>query len=61
MEMAEIEEGKRYQMHPVTDLFMFGDRYGEVASKGSKYVYVRMERSGRLRSVLPGNLLPIDN
>ena len=43
-------------MHPATDAFMMGDRYGTVTKIGKSKIHVKMDRSGRTRLVLPGNL-----
>jgi hypothetical protein len=48
--------GERVSMHPATDAFMMGDRYGEVSRIGKQFVHVRMDRSGGTRKVSPGNL-----
>ena len=42
-----IETGKRVQLHPATDAWMRGDRYGVVVSVGRKLVRVKMDKSGR--------------
>jgi hypothetical protein len=43
--------GKRVELHPATDAWMMGDRYGEVVKVGTKYVHVKMDRSGRTLKV----------
>jgi hypothetical protein len=48
--------GERVSMHPATDAFMMGDRYGTVAKIGKSKIHVKMDKSGRTRLVLPGNL-----
>jgi len=49
-------KGERVSMHPATDAFMMGDRYGNVVKVGQKLVHVKMDRSGKIRKVSPGNL-----
>jgi hypothetical protein len=49
-------KGERVSMHPATDAFMMGDRYGTVAKIGKSKIHVKMDKSGRTRLVLPGNL-----
>jgi hypothetical protein len=49
--------GDRVELHPATDAWMSGDRFGtveEVSRVGS--LYVRMDRSGRTRHVAPFNI-----
>lgn len=48
--------GDRIEAHPVTDIWMSGDRYGKVIAVGHKYVYAIMDRSGRTQPFLPRNL-----
>lgn len=38
----------RVEVHPGTDAWMQGDRYGEIVKLGTKYAHIRMDRSGRL-------------
>ena len=40
--------GQRVQLHPATDSWMRGDRYGEVKRVTAKYYHVAMDRSGRM-------------
>lgn len=39
--------GQRVAIAAWTDLFMRGERYGEVVKVGRKYVHVKGDRSGR--------------
>jgi len=52
----DFYKGQRVQMHPATDAFMMGDRYGDVVKVGREKVHVKMDRSGKIRQVSPGNL-----
>lgn len=64
--------GQRVQLHPRTDRWMMGDRYGEVSKEirleinnlavlpEKKLVAVKMDRSGKTLKVHPGNLILID-
>jgi hypothetical protein len=49
----------RVELHPATDAWMFGDRYGVVVTIGRKYVHVKMDRSGRTLRLVPTNVLRI--
>jgi hypothetical protein len=53
----DYREGQRVQLHPGTDRWMRGDRYGTVLRTGRKYVRVLMDRSGHTIRVAPENLL----
>lgn len=48
--------GDRVQLHPATDAWMMGDRYGQIVRIGKKYLHVKMDVSGRTRKVAPSNI-----
>lgn len=50
---ARNNPGARVQAHPATDAWMSGDRYGVIHRAGTKYVHVKMDRSGRIRRFTP--------
>jgi hypothetical protein len=53
--------GMRVELHPATDAWMSGDRYGDVVKVGRKLVHVKMDRSGRILKVHPryiGKIVP---
>jgi hypothetical protein len=49
--------GTRVQLHPGTDRWMRGDRYGEVVKHGRKLVTVLMDRSGQKIKIHPSQLM----
>lgn len=49
----------RIQLHPVTDTWMRGDRYGTVVKLGTKYATVKLDRSGRTLQFTPRNILEV--
>ena len=49
--------GKRVELHPVTDDWMRGDRFGEIVSVGRKFYYIKLDKSGRTRKTHPSNVL----
>lgn len=51
--------GYRVQLHPATDAWMRGDRYGTITQVGRKNLHVQMDRSGRSLRVAPGNIFEI--
>lgn len=61
--MSQI--GKRVQLHPATDQWMRGDKYGEIVSetrhskRGELYVMVKMDKSGRTIKVYDRDLLEV--
>jgi hypothetical protein len=52
----DFYKGERVSMHPATDAFMMGDRYGDVVKIGKSKIHVKMDRSGKTRLVDPKNL-----
>jgi hypothetical protein len=46
-----ITVGDRVELHPATDAWMMGDRYGVVQKVGTTRVQVKLDRSGRERFV----------
>lgn len=59
--VKDFEVGSRVELHPATDAWMQGDRFGEVAKIGRKWIHVKMEPSGRTLQMSPGNLRKIVN
>lgn len=52
------QPGDRVQLHPGTDQWMQGDRYGEVVKvQPSGAVLVKMDRSGRTLLCMPEHIL----
>ena len=37
----------RVQLHPATDAWMQGDRFGTVTKIGGRYIHIKMDKSGR--------------
>ena len=47
------------QLHPATDAWMRGDRYGTVVRVGRKHLHVLMAVSRKVRVLHPANVLHI--
>ena len=43
---SDFRAGQRIELHPGTDRWMRGDMYGEIVRVGSKWIKVKMDRSG---------------
>lgn len=56
MEIPALTIGQRVELHPVTDAWMMGDRFGEVVKVGRSLVHVRMDKSGKVRRLRPENV-----
>lgn len=54
-----FQVGSRVELHPSTDAWMAGDRYGTVKAIGRKYLHVHMDRSGRVRRVAFDNAMSV--
>ncbi len=48
--------GDRVQIHPSTDHWMRGDRFGEIVAIGRLYITVALDRSGRTWAFSPADL-----
>ena len=55
--LTQYKVHDRVELHPATDWWMQGDRYGEVIAIGSVYYHVKMDRSGKVRRMVPENIL----
>lgn len=55
LEMFKV--GDRVQLHPATDRWMRGDRFGVVSKVGRRYVHIRLDRSGDDRPFAPENVI----
>lgn len=53
----EYATGDRVELHPATDSWMMGLRFGTVVRVGRKYYHVRLDRSGATVSVPERNIL----
>lgn len=49
----------RVELHPATDAWMQGDRFGVVERIGKRWIYVRLDRSQRILPFSLRNLSPI--
>jgi hypothetical protein len=54
--IQDFNVGMRVELHPATDAWMFGDRFGDVVKVGRELVHVKMDRSGKTRKVHPRNI-----
>ena len=53
--MTDYRIGKRMQLHPATDRWMMGDRYGEIVAISKRdrhYIDPKDPRNGRIFTVL---------
>lgn len=53
--VRDFSVGQRVEMHPATDLWMRGARFGEVTKVGHRYVHVRLDVLSVVR-VSPENI-----
>ena len=48
--------GQRVELHPATDAWASGDRYGDIVKVGNRRLWVKMDRSGKIRKMIPANI-----
>lgn len=60
MDALIVRVGDRVELHPATDAWMQGDRYGEIVKIGRKYIHIKMDRSGRTLQHTPRYVLTLD-
>jgi hypothetical protein len=57
--IEHFREGMRIEMHPVTDFWMAGARYGTVVWVGREKIHVMLDRMDGVHAVSPGLLRPV--
>lgn len=57
--LLPFAKGARVQLHPSTSYWMQGDRYGTIERVGTHYLFIRMDKSGKLIQVIPSSILEI--
>jgi hypothetical protein len=55
-EITDFKKGDRIEMHPATDLWMRGARYGEIVQVGRKNLKVKLDYLRRAIAVSPRNI-----
>jgi len=55
-ELHHFEVGYRVELHPATDRWMMGDRYGTVTKVDRKVLTVKMDKSNHAIRVHPSNI-----
>jgi hypothetical protein len=58
--VSDFRVDQRVQLHPATDLWMRGARYGTVRKVGRKLVHVHVDALNRVLRFDPRNLLTTD-
>jgi hypothetical protein len=56
----DFRKGQRVQMHPATDLFMRGARYGTVTRITNTYVSVKLDKLSYSMRFYPRELQPVE-
>ena len=49
-------KGDRVELHPATDLWMRGSRFGTVEKGASKYIHVRLDATNKVVKCWPENV-----
>jgi hypothetical protein len=59
--LEHFHEGQRVEMHPATDFWMAGARYGTVTMVGRLKVHVTLDRLSGVHAVSSGLLRPVED
>lgn len=59
LKINDFSRDQRVELSPETDRWFRGDRYGTVWVVGSRYVHVKMDRSGIIYFAEPSNIARI--
>lgn len=54
--LRDFRVGDRVELHPATDMWMRGARYGEVKRIGRKLLTVRLDATGKNVRIAPENI-----
>jgi hypothetical protein len=54
--IEDFSEGQRVEIHPATDLWMRGARYGVVVKVGLMSVHVRLDATGKTIGIRPRSI-----
>lgn len=57
--MDKYRIGDRVQLHPATDAWMSGDKYGTITRVGSRFYSVRMDKSGSILTVAEADIVEV--
>jgi hypothetical protein len=55
-----FKENERIQLHPATDLWMRGAKFGTVVSISKRYVYVHVDKLGCIKRFRERDLLHLE-
>lgn len=57
--VESFKVGDRVELHPATDDWMRGDRYGEVVKLGVHTIKVTLDKSGKTRRIFPEDIATV--
>lgn len=57
--VQDFKPGQRVELHPATDWWMRGARFGDVVRLGRTLVHVKLDANGKVVPLHPTNLLPV--
>lgn len=58
--VGEFRIGMRVEMHPATDLWMMGARFGDVVKVGRTRVHVKLDKIKAVKKVDPDLIRPVE-
>lgn len=59
MKLSDCRKNMRVAIHPASDWYMRGERFGTIVNVGRKYALVRMDRSQVAKNFHPDNIIDI--
>lgn len=59
--LDDFREGMRVELHPVTDFWLAGARYGEVTLVGRQKVMVKLDKMPGEHAISVGLLRPLED
>jgi hypothetical protein len=59
--IEHFREGMRIELHPATDLWLAGARYGTVVRVGREKVHVALDLIPGVHAISPGLLRPVED
>jgi hypothetical protein len=57
--LADFKVGDRVELHPATDMWMRGARFGTVTKVGRRWLHVRLDHTGTVSHFAPHNIYAV--
>jgi hypothetical protein len=57
--ITDFKVNDRVELHPATDLWMRGARFGTVTKVGRKWLHVKLDTTGAVTNLAPHNIMTL--